>query len=171
MSKVVSSSAGFPPGGRIGKGAGGEEPQQAAVELQEMLAAESIGDLRAVQSRTPLLQLRGKVLAEHLAVGIPFCLGDKRPSEDPKERRRNTTSLGSGASAVSTASSSLLKGWAELARVEALTVDTLGYSSQAPPSCGLIPFLSSQLWIQIPDTFLASFLSIPIPSLPLSYNF
>ncbi|XP_063133763.1 thymic stromal lymphopoietin isoform X2 [Rattus norvegicus] len=119
-----------------------------------MLAAESIGDLRAVQSRTPLLQLRRKVLAEQLAVGIPFCLGDERPSENPKERRRNTTSLGPRASAVSTASSSLLKGWAELARVEALTVDTLGCSSQAPPSYSLSPenrppYLQSCPWLPV----------------------
>lgn len=64
-----------------------------------------------------------------------------------EERSRNTTSLGPGHLLSALVLYNHLKGWAELAWVEALPVGALalGYSCQTPPSCGLIPLLNQTL--------------------------
>lgn len=95
------------------------------------------------QSRTPLLGLEAESprWRSKIAVGTRFCPGKK----GQWETRRNEVEIPprvSGHLLSALPLDDLLGGWAEPTGEETLPVGALGYSCQAPPCCGLIPFSS-----------------------------
>lgn len=146
VSKVVGS-AGFPWGGRHPGRVLGKNPglllSSRRCWLLSRLETSGPPERGSSQSRTPLLGLEGESprWRSKIAVGTRFRPGKK----GQWETRRNEVEISPwvpGHLLSALPLDNLLGGWAEPAGEETLPVGALGYSCQAPPSRGLIPFSS-----------------------------